>query len=162
MRELTLEFGHWLQNTGAGLAIGTSSWAFPYVQALHFCGLSMFVGTNVAVDLRLLGVGKGSHTPADLSNGLIVWNWIGFLIGITGGLLLFIANAETYVINSAFLTKLFFLIPLGLVLHIVVQLRAGEWSATPEVPKNGKIIGLIEMLVWVFVATAAVLIPYVE
>jgi hypothetical protein len=162
MRTLALEFGHWFQNTGLALSIATSSWAFSYVQALHFAGLSMFVGTNVAVDLSLLGLGKGRRTPADLSNGLIIWNWLGFAIGITGGFLLFISSAETYVINSAFLTKFFFLIPLGLILHIMVQAKVGRWSETPELPRNAKIFGLVELLVWFCVATAAVLIPYVE
>ena len=112
-------FGHWLQNRSFALAIAGSDWAYPFVQATHFTGLSLWVGTNVAVDLSLLGIGKKSSTPLHLSDALFIWNWIGFAIAVTGGFLLFSVSAETYLTNIAFLTKLGLLIPLGLVLHIV-------------------------------------------
>jgi len=59
------EFGHWLQNTSFALAIGDSRWAYPIVQATHFTGISLWLGTNVAVDLSLLGVGNQRQTPAN-------------------------------------------------------------------------------------------------
>jgi len=116
-----LEFGNWLQNRQFALDIVGSSWAYPYVQALHFSGLSLFVGTNLTLDFNLLGLWKGRETASELCSGLILWNWIGFVIGIVGGFLLFAASAATYVINPAFRMKLVILIPVGLILHIVVQ-----------------------------------------
>jgi hypothetical protein len=154
-------FGHWLQNRPFALAIAGSDWAYPFVQATHFTGLSLWIGTNVAVDLSLLGVGKKSRVPLQLSDTLFVWNWIGFCIAITGGFLLFSVSAETYLTNIAFLTKLGGLIPLGLVLHIVIQRKAPVWEQASETPPVAKIAGITELLVWLCVATAAVLIPYV-
>jgi hypothetical protein len=153
-------FGHWLQNQPFALAIAGSEWAYPVVQATHFTGLSLWVGTNVAVDLSLLGVGKKSSPTLQLSDALFFWNWIGFIVAVTGGFLLFSVSAETYLTNIAFLTKLGFLIPLGLVLHIVIQQKAPIWEKASETPFVAKIAGLIELLVWLSVATAAVLIPY--
>src|SRR6267143_4427029 len=101
-----VSFGHWLQNRPFALAIAGSDWAYPFVQATHFTGLSLWVGTNVAVDLSLLGAGKKSVASLQLSETLFVWNWIGFGIAITGGFLLFSVSAETYLTNFAFLTKL--------------------------------------------------------
>jgi hypothetical protein len=157
-----LEFGNWLENRQFALSIVGSTWAYPYVQALHFSGLSLFVGTNLALDFNLVGLWKRQETPAELCSDLIVWNWIGFVIAITGGFLLFAASAATYVVNSAFLTKLSFLIPVGLILHIMIQRKVYDWSQPPELPKIAKIAGLVEMIWWLSVATAAVLIPYVE
>src|SRR6202521_1611801 len=114
-----VHFGHWLQNRPFALAIAGSEWAYPFVQATHFTGLSLWVGTNVAVDLSLMGVGKKSPAPLQLSGTLFVWNWIGFAIAITGGFLLFSVSAETYLSNIAFLTKLGLPIPLRVVLHVV-------------------------------------------
>src|SRR5271169_2821340 len=114
-------FGHWLQNRQFALAIAGSDWAYPLVQATHFTGLSLWVSTNVIVDLRFLGVGRKSSPSLHLSDALFIWNWIGFGIAVTGGFLLFSVSAETYLTNIAFLTKLGFLIPLGLVLHILIQ-----------------------------------------
>jgi len=158
-----LEFGNWLQNRQFALDIVGSTWAYPYVQALHFSGLSLFVGTNLALDFNLLGMWKGRETASELCSGLILWNWIGFVIGIVGGFLLFAASAATYVINPAFRAKLLILIPVGLILHIVVQRKVlYEWSKMPEMPKVARLVGLIELLCWLAVATAAVLIPYMD
>jgi hypothetical protein len=153
-------FGHWLQNRSFALAIAGSEWAYPFVQATHFTGLSLWVGTNVALDLSLLGVGKKSSTPLQLSDALFTWNWIGFGIAITGGFLLFSISAETYLTNIAFLTKVGLLIPLGLVLHIVILRKAPMWESAPKAPSMAKIAGFTELLLWFCVVTAAVLIPY--
>jgi hypothetical protein len=156
-----VNFGHWLQNRPFALAIAGSDWAYPFVQATHFTGLSLWVGTNVAVDLNLLGVGKKSAPPLQLSDALFVWNWIGFGIAVIGGFLLFSVSAETYLSNIAFRTKLGMLIPLGLALHIVVQRKAPTWEKSPQTSSLAKFAGFTELLLWLCVVTAAVLIPYV-
>jgi hypothetical protein len=156
-----VSFGHWLQNRSFALAIAGSDWAYPFVQATHFTGLSIWIGTNAAVDLTLLGVGKKSAIPLHLSDSLFIWNWIGFGIAVTGGFLLFSVSAETYLTNVAFLTKLGLLIPLALVLHILIQRKAPVWEKASETPPVAKVAGFTELLLWLCVATAAVLIPYV-
>ena len=156
-----VNLGHWLQNRPFALAIAGSDWAYPLVQATHFTGLSLWVGTNVAVDLNLLGVGKKSAPPLQLSDALFIWNWVGFGIAVTGGFLLFSVAAETYLTNLAFLTKLGLLIPLGLVLHTVIQRKAPKWEKAPETSSVAKLAGFTELLLWLGVVTAAVLIPYV-
>lgn len=153
-------FGHWLQNRPFALQIAGSEWAYPIVQATHFTGLSIWVGTSVIVDLSLLGVGRKSSSSMRLSEALFIWNWIGFAIAVTGGFLLFSVAAETYVANIAFLTKLGLLIPLGLALHIVIQQKAPAWESASKTPRAAKIAGLTELILWFCVATAAVLIPY--
>lgn len=153
-------FGHWLQNRSFALAIAGSDWAYPFVQATHFTGLSLWVGTSVAVDLSLLGAGKKFSSSLQLSDTLFIWNWIGFGIAVLGGFLLFSVSAETYLANIAFLTKLGLLIPLGLALHIAIQRKAPVWESALETPPAAKIAGLAELLLWLCVASAAVLIPY--
>lgn len=156
-----VNFGHWLQNRPFALAIAGSDWAYPFVQATHFTGLSLWVGTNVAVDLSLMGVGKKSTPPPQLSDALFIWNWIGFGIAVVGGFLLFSVSAETYLSNIAFLTKLGVLIPLGLALHIVIQRKAPMWEKSSQPSPVAKFAGFTELLLWLCVVTAAVLIPYV-
>jgi hypothetical protein len=160
MYSLLLIFCHWLQNTPFVLALAGSIWAYPPVQATHFTGLSLWVGTNVALDLRLLGVGKGRQTISEFSDILFFWNWFGFGLAVLGGFLLFSISAEGYVANPAFRVKLGFLIPVALVLHIVIQQKVRAWSQTSEPPLAAKVAGLTEMLLWFSVATAAVAIPY--
>ena len=160
MESALVGFGHWLQTREFATNIAESDWAYPYVQATHFVGLSLWITTNVALDLSLLGVGNKSEPPAKLSSSLFVWNWLGLAIAITGGFLLFSVNASMYVTNVAFLTKLGLLIPLGLIMHIFNQVKVREWGATTELPVAAKIAGATELVLWLGVATAAVSIPY--
>jgi len=159
MYHLLTSFAKWLQDTWFAQSILTSSWAFPYVQMTHFTGLSLWVGTNVLLDLRLLGIGKKRQTVAELRDALFLWNWIGFGIAILGGFLLFSLSATTYVRNSAFRVKLGVLIPLGLLLHIANQWKSRTWSQSEDTPAIAKLAGLVEIVLWICVATAGVLIP---
>jgi prolipoprotein diacylglyceryltransferase len=159
MYELLVEFCRWIQSTSWAQSILTSSWAFPYVQLTHFTGLSLWIGTNALLDLRLLGVGKKHQTASQLSDALFVWNWIGFGIAVFGGFLLFSISATIYIRNPAFRIKLGVLIPLALLLHIVVQRKARAWDQE-DTPVAAKLAGLAELTLWFCVASAAVLIPY--
>lgn len=160
MYRLLMAFADWLQNTPMALTVGGSDWAYPYVQLTHFTGLSLWLGTSVAVDLRLLGVGKRPQSISQLSDALFVWNWIGFGIAVLGGFLLFSIAAVSFVSNTAFRVKLGILLPLALGMHIVVQRKTRTWSQSPNTPRAAKLAGLVELLLWLAVATAAVSIPY--
>ena len=155
-----VSFTDWLQNTPLALAVGGSDWAYPWVQLIHFTGLSLWLGTSVAVDCRLLGVTKGRQTASHLLDALFVWNWIGFGMAILGGFLLFSIAATSFVSNAAFRAKLGIFLPLALVSHLVVQRKTRAWSEPPEPPVAAKLASLIEILLWLCVATAAVSIPY--
>lgn len=160
MYRLLLAFTNWLENTRMALAVGGSDWAYPYVQLTHFTGLSVWLGTSVAVDLHLLGLSKRRQSASQLSDALFVWNWIGFGIAVLGGFLLFSIAATSFVNNAAFRVKLGLLFPLALAAHIVVQRKARAWSQTENPPAVARLAGLAEALLWVSVATAAVSIPY--
>lgn len=159
MHDLLMSFCQWLETSPWGSPIRTTTWFYPYIQLTHFTGLSLWLATNVALDLRLMGVGKWRRTAAELSQDLFVWNWIGFCIVVTGGFLLFSAAASTYIINPAFEVKLGMLVPTALLWHVIVQWRARRWGQSAEVPGIGRLAGLVELLLWLAVVTAAVEIP---
>jgi hypothetical protein len=151
---------YWFESTNIGLSVGGSTWAYPYVQLLHFTGLSLWLGTTIAVDLHLLGVVHRGQTTADLQKALIVWNWIGFVVLITGGLLLFSTAATLFISNPAFETKVGLLLPVALAWHVLMQLKIRAWGRTMNPPSVARVAGLVEILLWVSVATAATTIPY--
>jgi len=159
MYESLVAFSKWLESTWWGTGVRTSLWAYPFIQLIHFSGLSVWLGTNAAVDMRLLGVGKNRQTAAQLSDALFAWNWIGFSIVVLGGFLLFSATGSTYIANPAFEVKLGMLVPLALVWHIVVQQKARTWGQAPQTPPIAKLAGLFELVLWISVVTAAVEIP---
>jgi hypothetical protein len=159
MHAWLVRVSEWLQNVPVILWLGGAQYAYPFVQLTHFAGLSLWLGTTLALDFRLLGAGKRFQTPAELSDALFVWNWIGLGIAVLGGFTLFSIAAGGYIDNPAFRLKLVLLIPLALAWHIIVQQKTHSWGQTPDTPRVAKLAGLIEILLWVSVATAAVWIP---
>jgi hypothetical protein len=150
---------HWLQNIPVILWLGSAQYAYPFVQLTHFTGLSLWLGTTLTLDFRLLGAGKRFQTAAQLSDALFVWNWVGLGIAVLGGFTLFSIAAVGYIDNPAFRLKLALLIPVALAWHILVQQKTRTWGQTTETPGVAKVAGLIEIMLWVSVATAAVWIP---
>ena len=153
-------FGNWLQNTPLALAVGGSDWPYPWVQLTHFTGLSLWLGTSVAVDCRLIGITKGRQTAAQLLDAVFLWNWIGFGMAVLGGFLLFSIAAGSFVTNPAFRFKLGVFIPLALAAHIVVQRKTPRWCREAALPAAARLAGAVELLLWLSVVTAAVSIPY--
>lgn len=160
MHSLLKSFAEWLQNTPPAMFVATSTWAYPFVQMTHFTGLSLWLGTNIGLDLHLLGVGKRRQTSAQFLKATIVWNWIGLCIAVLGGLTLFSTAATTFIVNPAFEIKIFTLLPVALLWHIIVQVKTRSWGQTMDVPTVAKVAGLVEILLWVSMATAAADIPY--
>jgi hypothetical protein len=154
-----MALAQWLETSPWGAPTRTTTWFYPYIQLTHFTGLSLWLGTNIALDMRLIGIGSWKRTAAELSEDLFIWNWIGFCVVVTGGFLLFSATATTYLANPAFEVKLGILVPMAVMYHVIVQWRARTWGRSQEVQGIGKLAGLMELLLWIAVVTAAVLIP---
>ena len=149
----------WLQNSSLILWVSGSSYAYQFVQLIHFAGLSLWLGTTLALDFRLLGAGKRFQTASQVSEAFFIWNWIGLAIAVLGGFVLFSTAAVGYIDNPAFRVKLIMLIPVALVWHIIVQRKTRDWGQTPDTPRGAKFAGLVEILLWLSVTTAAVWIP---
>jgi len=147
MQDAALAACRWLESTPWGVTIRLSSWLYPVVLWIHFVGLSVFLATSVAVDLRLMGAGPRRFTAAQLSDDLFAWNWIGFAVAFVGGFLLLSAEATTYVTNAGFWLKLLVFFPLALIAHVVVQRKASALGTSA---------GAIELLLWLSVVVASV------
>jgi hypothetical protein len=156
VHDALLALSQWLESTPWGIAIRGSSWMFPIIEWIHLSGLSVGLATSVIVDLRLLGVGKSRPTAAELSDGVLVWNWIGLGVAISGGFLMFSADATTYMSNAGFRWKLGILSPAALLWHVVVQNKASAWAPVEGTSAMGKLAGSIELLLWLSIVTASV------
>jgi hypothetical protein len=155
MYDAVLACCRWLENTPWGVTVRDSSWMYPVVLWVHFVGLSMWLGTSLAVDLRLMGVGARRQTAVELSEALFSWKWIGFGVAVVGGFLLLSAEATTYVTNTGIRLKLAVLTPLGLIWHLIVQKNTRAWTEK-HASAIGKWSGLIEFLLWISVVAASV------
>ena len=157
MHDAVVACCRWLENTPWGITVRGSAWIYPVIEWIHFTGLSLWLGTSLTVDLRLMGVGKRRQTAAELSKGMFAWSWIGFCLTLLSGFLLFSADATTYVSNIGFRLKLALFIPLALFWHVVVQNKTEAWTQSEVTSAIGKWAGLIEFLLWISVLASSVL-----
>jgi hypothetical protein len=78
---------------------------YPAIEILHILGFLVLVGSILALDLRLLGL--GSAIPIQpMAQFLLALSRFGFLLAISMGFLLFSADGAHVVRNPAFQTKL--------------------------------------------------------
>jgi hypothetical protein len=115
-----------------------NSWIFPVVQSIHLCGIALLVGSIVIVDLRRLGYVLRHETISEVARRFDFWTRTGFVIIFATGPILFGADLPRYIHNPAFLFKMSFLV-LALIFHFTVQTRTH---------KDGKLVGLISILLW--------------
>ena len=156
MYEVVLACCTWLESTPWGVTIRASSWMYPVVLWIHFVGLSVWLGTTLTVDLRLMGFGARRLTAVELSDGLVTWKWCGFVVAFVGGFLLLSAEATVYITNIGFWLKLGLLGPLALMWHLVVQKKTPAWTETEGASSIGRCAGLIDLLLWMSVTIASV------
>ncbi len=156
--EWLLSFGQWLESFSIPTWVRNTLWGYPFVQLVHFTGLSLWIGTIVIVDLRLLGLAGRDQTIAQFSKQFALWKWIGLGIAVTGGFFLFASIATTYIQNPAFQIKVP-LVLLGVAYHIVVHRNVDRWDQSPTTPTGAKLAGLFELMLWIGVVLAAVEIP---
>ncbi len=147
-----IEFFRWAESSGLGRAINESVWAFPVIEAVHLLGLCLLGGSVLVVDLRLLGVGLTSQTPAHLCRYARPWFIVAVLLMITTGVPLFFSEAIKLYYNTSFWLKMATL-PLALAFTFVVRERVARRGTLQPGPKE-RIVGGISLSLWLVVAAA--------
>src|ERR1700716_2366705 len=131
---------------------------YPAVEILHILGFVALVGSILALDLRVLGLG-GTIPMQPMAQLLLPLSRFGFLLAISMGFLLFSADAAHVVRNPAFQTKLL-LIAAALInivfAHTGPWRRVAVWGA--EVPAGAKVTALASLLLWLSAVCAGRLI----
>lgn len=149
-----------LQESALGHAMRSSPALYPAVEILHIIGFVVLVGSIVALDLRLLGLGR-TIPIQPLARLLLPLSRFGFLLAISMGFLLFSADASHVVRNPAFQTKLLLI---ALALITVVIAHAGPWRRIAlwgaEAPGAAKVTALVSLVLWLGVVCAGRLIAY--
>jgi hypothetical protein len=118
----------------------------------------LWVGTITLLDLRLLGLAGRRHSVAKLAEQLAPLTWTGLGIAIFGGFLLFSGIAQSYLQNSAFLTKIPVLTA-GIAYHVFVLRKLPAWDQSPSLPLTARLAGLAEFCLWIYVVFEAAEIP---
>lgn len=156
-----LDFLLWLEATALStwLREALTPFAFPTVLTLHTVGMGFLVGTNAALDLRILGV--ASQMPLKPMERFFPVMWFGFGLNAVSGVLLLIAYPTKALTNPLFYVKL---TVIGLAVASIRLLRKHVFfdPGLDEQPisRKGKIIAGVSLLLWAGAVTAGRFLAY--
>jgi len=149
-----MDFLVWLEGTFIANAIRTIPWLYPTFETGHYIGLSLLVGGIMLIDLRVLGFARA--LPLKSMIGLLPFVWIGFLINVFTGSMLFIYGATNFGPNRAFQVKMAFMVLAGLnalAFDLAVRRSGSSWVAADRPPTFVKGVATLSLFFWVCVVT---------
>jgi hypothetical protein len=111
--------------------LGSASiWAYPTVLTLHTVGMAILVGASFVINLRVLQV--SGVIPLHRLRPLYRVIWIGFAVNLASGLILFVTEAGTRIVDPVFYVKMAS-IAVALALGGMVKRRAIDRTDGPQV-----------------------------
>jgi len=109
----------WYENGPVGIFIRESLWGYPIVLSSHAVGMATVMGVVIALNLRILGFAKGISVPA--FDKLFLVGWIGFIINLVSGLILFAGTSSSYFFQGAFQLKIGAIVAGGILMKLVMN-----------------------------------------
>jgi hypothetical protein len=155
----------WLAATRWSVALHESVYVWPLLESVHVLCLTLFVGTAVMLDLRLLGVAM-THVPTSaFTQRLLPWTRAAFLIMVTTGVLLFTATPVAYYHSLSFRIKLVLLTLAGVnvwFFHARTRRRIADWNSAVVPPTAARVAAIVSLAAWTGVVIAGRLVAYEE
>jgi hypothetical protein len=153
----------WMAATPWSVALRESLHMWPLLESTHVLSLTLFVGTAVMLDLRLLGVGLTRLPASALTARLLPWTRAGFVVMIVTGALLFYATPVRNYQNIFFRLKMVLLVVAGLNVwwfHFRTHGRIAQWDRQLPPPRAARVAAIVSLAAWAGVVVAGRFIAY--
>ncbi|MDB5454381.1 MAG: hypothetical protein JWO33_2959 [Caulobacteraceae bacterium] len=151
-----METIRWVQDTGFATWIRESSWAIFAFLIVHTISMGFLVGTGLAVDARVVGLGKRIPLPA-IGRALPIMA-IAVLFAVPSGVLLLIAYPAKALTNPLFYVKLTLVVA---ALAITVALNRRVFAlALAEPPAWARGLAGLCLVFWISALTAGKFLEY--
>ena len=125
-----------------------SLFGFYFILLFHTFGMSLVVGANAVVDLRILGIAPG--LPLHPLKKLFGIMWTGLAINVTTGLLLLTAYPTKALTNPDFYVKLSFI---GLAVYTLrkmsIQVFGDDSLSEAAMIAKGKLMAKLSLIFWI-------------
>lgn len=157
-----MDFFIWLEQSGLGVWINQSDsiFAYPSILLLHTVGLTLLVGLNIVIDLRILGFAP--QIPVAPMQKFFPLMWTGLAINTATGLLLLTAKATTMIINPAFYVKIASIaLAVGTFFAIKSSVFGDPLLESKPIQTNGKMLAFVSIILWLCAITAGRMMAYV-
>jgi hypothetical protein len=151
-----------MEGTALAAFVRTVPWAYPAVETAHYVGLAFLVGGIMLIDLRLLGFARS--LPVSSMIGLLPWVWVGFVINVISGSIMFVYGATNFGVNPVFWLKMLFMALAGanaLVFSRAAARSGAQWLDSGNVPPFVKAVATASLVLWVCVVTTGRWMAYI-
>jgi hypothetical protein len=148
---------HWFEATGIGTFGRRSAYFFPAVEVVHLLGLTLLLGTVLALNLKLLGAIMPRQSTAMITRATTPLLLIGASLALTSGLLLFLSEAVKCYYNAAFWYKMG-LLALAILFQVIANRRVVSIGVTMITRRS---LATLSLILWFGVAVAGRAIAFV-
>jgi len=158
-----VRFVEWLGDTSWSIALHESRYVFLLVLMIHVLTLSVFVGTAVMIDLRLLGKTMTRVPVSQVITRLLPWSEAGFAVMVVTGALLFYAAPLARYENVFFRAKMAALLLAVVnvcVFRWTVYRQVDQWGLDPLPPRRVRIVGVLSLILLAIIITAGRMMAY--
>jgi len=156
-------FFEWLGDTPWSVALHESRYVFLIVLAVHVLTLTVFVGTALMIDLRLLGVIMPRVPASEVISRLLPWTAAGLAVMIASGALLFYAAPLLRYENVFFrlkMTALVLALANAWLFQRTLYRRIAEWDLDPVPPRGARATAAVSLVLWAVIITAGRMMAY--
>ncbi len=153
-----LTFFHWLANTGIGVDMRDSTWAFAIVEVIHLIALALFGGAVLLVDMRLLGKGLKTQSTDQIARQFLPITAGGAFVMLLSGALLVASGPMRYYYNPAFRVKMWLFI-VAVIVHFFLQISTARREATVALWQRAGAVA--SLLLWLSIGLAGRAIGFV-
>lgn len=153
----------WLADTPWSIALHESLYVWPLVESTHVLTLTLFVGTAVILDLRLLGLVLPQVPASEFTSRLLPWTRAAFAIMTLTGVLLFYATPVTYYQSLFFRIKVLLLLVAGVnvwYFHGRTERGIAGWDLAARPPRAARVAAIVSLVAWAGVVVAGRLVAY--
>jgi len=153
----------WLARPAIMAMLLESIWFYPLVESAHVLVITIFLGLNVMLDLRTLGLSFRRVPASEVASHILPWVAPAGLITLVTGMPLFLTDPSRFAANPFFLVKasaLVLAVVNLLVFHAGVYSRVGEWDCASRPPRAARVAAVFSLTLWAIVLIASRLVAY--
>jgi len=153
----------WLARPAIMAMLLESVWFYPIVESVHVLVIVIFIGLNVMLDARTLGITLRRVPASEVAAHILPWVAPAALVTLVTGMLLFLTDPTRFSANPFFLVKTIALVLAAmnlLIFHAGVYSRVREWDNARTPPRAARISAACSLALWTVVLVASRLVAY--
>ena len=128
--------------------LNNAEWTFALAECVHIGGFAIGIGSIALVDFRMLNLGLRQEKTSRILRYTEPWTVIALVFVVFSGLMLFLSQADIYLVNQIFPLKMYILIA-ALIYNFTVHRKVAKTENPP--PVLSKLVAIVSLLLWVSV-----------